>query len=295
MKRAIAALLVVSAGASAADQIVYTGGSQRYEGFIDTTPGDGGPPDESFLIVEGLDPSPCCPVGVTVDRQVKGGTLSAFAGGGYLGIARDQSHMRSESLNHVIFDVPPGSTAHVFTRFTNTINFTLGQDGPVEFVGFASKNQYGGNLGGAPSGFSRAEFRVTPEGQTEPIFQLVAEGLAEVEGLGVQDHFQGTFDAPAGNYTLFLQVEGDFLGTDPNGSAGNGEARVSFFMEKIFVPPACPGDADGSGSVDFGDITSVLANWGATGSAVLPGDADGFGPVDFADITSVLANWGSEC
>lgn len=60
-------------------------------------------------------------------------------------------------------------------------------------------------------------------------------------------------------------------------------------------PPGCFGDADGSGAVDFGDITSVLANWGQSGPVFRPGDADGSGLVDFGDVTTVLANWGSEC
>lgn len=61
------------------------------------------------------------------------------------------------------------------------------------------------------------------------------------------------------------------------------------------APPPCLGDADGSGTVDFGDITSVLANFGDTGSPFIPGDADGSGTVDFGDITTVLAQFGSVC
>ncbi len=61
------------------------------------------------------------------------------------------------------------------------------------------------------------------------------------------------------------------------------------------VPPPCFGDADGSGVIDFGDITAVLANWGNTGAPYIPGDADGSGTVDFADITAVLAQFGGIC
>ncbi len=56
------------------------------------------------------------------------------------------------------------------------------------------------------------------------------------------------------------------------------------------------GDADSDGTVDFGDVTSVLANFGNTyAPATGPGDADGNGLVNFADITSVLAAFGSSC
>ncbi|MBL8745203.1 MAG: hypothetical protein JNK58_02485 [Phycisphaerae bacterium] len=62
------------------------------------------------------------------------------------------------------------------------------------------------------------------------------------------------------------------------------------------APPPCPGDADGNGSVNFADITNVLANFGANyGMSTGPGDADHNGLVNFADITAVLANFGIPC
>lgn len=61
-------------------------------------------------------------------------------------------------------------------------------------------------------------------------------------------------------------------------------------------PPPCPGDADGNGAVDFGDITSVLANWNASYvPSTGPGDANHDGAVDFGDVTEVLVRWGSAC
>jgi hypothetical protein len=66
----------------------------------------------------------------------------------------------------------------------------------------------------------------------------------------------------------------------------------------LATAPPCPGDADDSGSVNFADITSVLANFGAVYGAspvTGPGDADRSGSVTFADITTVLANFGTVC
>jgi hypothetical protein len=64
----------------------------------------------------------------------------------------------------------------------------------------------------------------------------------------------------------------------------------------VTAPVCCPGDADGSTTVTFGDITSVLANFGATySSGQGAGDANCDLTVTFADITSVLANFGSSC
>lgn len=58
------------------------------------------------------------------------------------------------------------------------------------------------------------------------------------------------------------------------------------------VVPFCMGDADRSLAVNFGDITSVIGNWGGTGPI---GDANNNGAVNFEDISIVLSNWGAEC
>lgn len=58
------------------------------------------------------------------------------------------------------------------------------------------------------------------------------------------------------------------------------------------APPRCPGDANFDNLIDFGDVTSVLSNWGGTGPY---GDVNDDLTVGFADITSVLANWGILC
>lgn len=63
------------------------------------------------------------------------------------------------------------------------------------------------------------------------------------------------------------------------------------------LPPACIGDCDRSGAVTFGDITSVLANFGAAYpvGVLTPGDAQGDRVVTFSDVTAVLANFGATC
>lgn len=59
----------------------------------------------------------------------------------------------------------------------------------------------------------------------------------------------------------------------------------------------CPGNADKQpGGVTFGDVTSVLANFGSNyGAGTGFGDGDCNGAVTFGDITSVLANFGNSC
>lgn len=60
--------------------------------------------------------------------------------------------------------------------------------------------------------------------------------------------------------------------------------------------PPCPGNADASASINFSDMTTVLANFGnAYLPASGPGDTDGDGFVTFSDLTTTLANFGNTC
>ena len=103
----------------------------------------------------------------------------------------------------------------------------------------------------------------------------------------------------AGTYTL-IQYSGTLtdagLGVAdfPAGFVGSIDLTTPGEVRLIVRNP-CLGDADGSGSVTFNDITAVLANLGATTTPFGPGDADGDGTVAFADITAVLANLGAAC
>jgi len=57
---------------------------------------------------------------------------------------------------------------------------------------------------------------------------------------------------------------------------------------EYIAPPVLAGDANRDGHVTFDDITTVLANFGASGE----GDVNGDGLVSFDDLTMVLANFG---
>ena len=61
-------------------------------------------------------------------------------------------------------------------------------------------------------------------------------------------------------------------------------------MQLLDITPACPGDVDGSGTIDFADLLAVLAAWGSCGEC--PEDLDGNGEVGFSDLLTILANWG---
>ncbi len=76
----------------------------------------------------------------------------------------------------------------------------------------------------------------------------------------------------------------------------NGSVRAWLVMCAPLRTAECPGDANSDGTVDFGDISSILTNWGADYCAQAgAGDANADGVVDFVDINAVYANWGAVC
>ncbi|MBI4130319.1 hypothetical protein HY468_03320 [Candidatus Roizmanbacteria bacterium] len=59
----------------------------------------------------------------------------------------------------------------------------------------------------------------------------------------------------------------------------------------ISPTPSVPGDIDGDGDIDLSDLTTLLTNFGRSGTS-LPGDIDSNGDVDLADLTTLLSNFG---
>ena len=78
----------------------------------------------------------------------------------------------------------------------------------------------------------------------------------------------------------------DRLIVDVVGPSGNFR-----WISRLDVAPPCPGDLDGSGSVDAGDIGTLLLLFGA--GAGSPGDLDASGSVDAGDIGSLLLLFGA--
>lgn len=79
-------------------------------------------------------------------------------------------------------------------------------------------------------------------------------------------------------------VTGDFF-CSASGAGGHRVLRVSGF-----VPPPCTADLDRSGSIDGGDLGTLLGEWNSTsGSAA---DLNGDGLVDGEDLGTLLGQWG---
>jgi len=75
----------------------------------------------------------------------------------------------------------------------------------------------------------------------------------------------------------------------------NGDLLVNTqdLAELAAVIGAALGDLDWSGSVDLGDLSVLLSNYGAPGPHdYAAGDIDGDGDVDLADLATLLANYG---
>jgi hypothetical protein len=64
-------------------------------------------------------------------------------------------------------------------------------------------------------------------------------------------------------------------------------------LDSLALDAACPGDLDGSGSVDLDDLLLVLGNFGC--SSVCGGDADRDGDADLDDLLVILGSFGASC
>ncbi|MHC5112839.1 MAG: hypothetical protein ACYTGP_00250 [Planctomycetota bacterium] len=68
--------------------------------------------------------------------------------------------------------------------------------------------------------------------------------------------------------------------------------------EPIFAPAErCEMDYDNSGSIDFGDVLHVMANWGSPKDPSMGSEPDGSKLPDFgfAELLEVINNYGADC
>lgn len=69
----------------------------------------------------------------------------------------------------------------------------------------------------------------------------------------------------------------------------------AFIFEAPGASSPCPGDADGSGSIDIKDLSLILSDFGQPVTPGTSGDFDGSGVVDLADLNTVLGLFGADC
>lgn len=77
-------------------------------------------------------------------------------------------------------------------------------------------------------------------------------------------------------------------------SSGVNIVTSNFVVNPASTTPSLtpvPGDIDGNGSIDLSDLTTLLTDFGKSGSD-LPGDIDHNGSIDLSDLVTLLSNFG---
>lgn len=98
--------------------------------------------------------------------------------------------------------------------------------------------------------------------------------------------------ANSATLTITGVTAGD-AGADYNCVVSNGCGSATSNNASLTVNTnPCPGDLDHNGSVDLPDLSTLLANYGASPATLAMGDLDGNGTVEFADLAAMLAVYG---
>lgn len=205
-----------------------------------------------------------------------------------------------------VFDVSADGSILVGSEYQESISTRSGTIWTWDGSAYVMQNT--GTLPGTLEGFGQAYFSSmaddgsmavgsniytqSPGAARDGIVWTPADGLMRaadyIVALGLAAHF-----------TASMEIR-EMSAVSPDGSVITGivlETAGGSFQSFVIrlTPPPCFGDADGSQVVDFSDILSVLANFGATGDPFIAGDANGSGVVDFNDVLAVLANFGASC
>ena len=106
---------------------------------------------------------------------------------------------------------------------------------------------------------------------------------------------QMTFDISAvadGQATVYLRWT---MGETDSGTSYPGWNIDDVELFAVVLGPACPGDFDGSGTVDLADLQILLSNYGQSGIDQNAGDMDADGDVDLSDLQLLLSVYGNAC
>ena len=182
--------------------------------------------------------------------------------------------------------------------FDNDIDFTITSAGSFQFVVFDEWTTSDGDLDVVDLlGGSIFAFSINGVDSTDSalLFDNLANTVSDItpdDGY-VLTNFSHTVDV---GDTVTVKAGIYSLGANPNFNPAladfsfNGQAFLADSNgNRISNVVRVPGDVDGDGVVNFGDLLLVLAAWGPCGGC--PEDLDGNGVVGFADLLIVLANW----
>ncbi len=129
-----------------------------------------------------------------------------------------------------------------------------------------------------------------PAGQVGPL-TLIKAGTVHYTGEGGSvvrwGDYSGIVVDPTDDQTFW------HFNQYPNPNNNGAGWRVWVQRFSVGAPP-CPGDFNGDGVIDIGDLSILLANFGGSGDPS-SGDLDGDGDVDLTDLANFLAVFGTNC
>ncbi len=122
-------------------------------------------------------------------------------------------------------------------------------------------------------------------------------GIGDFGAVGHTFHLEGANDAglpdaarnPGGGYVFPAGTDWFSIQTFVNW----GWHDIALTVEGVPIPPKCPWDIDGNGTVGASDLLALLAAWGVCDDpADCPADFDNTNNVGTVDLLTLLANWG---
>ena len=95
------------------------------------------------------------------------------------------------------------------------------------------------------------------------------------------------------NNTVEAAIDGQLTVMFSRRSSSDPESRG--ISSPFFTPPYCPGDANGSGTVDLQDLNSIQFGFGFEVDRGYSSDFDANGVIDLNDLNLLLLNFGNQC
>lgn len=142
------------------------------------------------------------------------------------------------------------------------------------------------NIGTVVSGTPTVSIRLSPDSSITLDDSNLGQRLfaAILPGATLTQTVAGAIPANAAPGNYFIGGYSTSVGDVNPGNNGLADPQT--------IAIYCPGDTDGNQNINFGDLNTVLAQFGQT-AGIYTGDVNGDGDVNFADLNLVLANFGA--
>jgi hypothetical protein len=150
------------------------------------------------------------------------------------------------------------------------------------------KIEFAGNLAMTPSGRVDIDIAGTGSGRFD---QLQINNAATLDGT-LALSLGGFVPLYGDEFTVmtFASCGGRFAQVQGNQLAANKYLATTYFLDRVLVTVALPGDSNLDGAVDISDLGILATNWQTPGHWAL-GDFDGSGLIDIADLGLLATSW----